>query len=393
MLKLCNARVIYGGQVHDGLTVLIDGEKIVGIGSQIDADCPSLDLDGKYLSAGWIDLHSHGGGGSDFLDNTVEAFLTAAKLHLAHGTTSMLPTACASTPEETVGFIRAFKAAKETDIGSFFVGVHLEGPYFAASQRGAQDPNYLRTPKPDEYLSVLQLSKDILRWSIAPELDGALELGDELSKRGILASVAHSDATFDEALEAVGHGYTHITHFYSGTSTVTRQNGYRVAGINEAAYLLDDITVEIIADGSHLPPALLKLIYKIKGPDKIALVTDSMRGAGMPEGGTILGSLTNGRHCIIENGVAKLPDRQSFAGSVATADRLIRTMVDHADVPLPQAVKMLTETPASIQGLDKGFLKPGADADIVVFDENVNVAYTILQGRIVYQNNRIQNLG
>jgi N-acetylglucosamine-6-phosphate deacetylase len=150
--------------------------------------------------------------------------------------------------------------------------------------------------------------------------------------------------------------------------------------------LIDEMTVEIIADGVHLPPPLLQLVYKIKGADKIALITDAMRGAGMPEGESILGGLRNGLAVIIEDGVAKLPDRSAFAGSVATADRLVRNMVRLGGVPLPEAVRMMTCTPARVMGVAdrKGSLLPGKDADVVVFDEGINVHYSIAGGKIIY---------
>ena len=390
MLKITNARLVTDGQILDGLNVYVKDSKIAAVTADSAKADETINAEGLYLSAGFIDLHSHGGGGADFLDNTVDAFTTAANLHIAHGTTSMLPTATASSVQETFGILDTYKKAKATLWGDYFVGLHLEGPYFAASQCGAQDTNHLRTPKPEEYMAILDASADIRRWSVAPELPGALDLGRELQKRGILASVAHSDATYEEVLAAMEVGYSHITHLYSATSTVTRKNGYRSAGIIESAFLLDDLTVEIIADGCHLPAPLLKLIYKIKGADKIALVTDSMRGAGVPtpEGKTtetILGSLKNGRPCIIEDGVAKLPDRTAFAGSVATADRLVRTMVTLAEVPLPMAVKMMTETPAKIQGLQgKGRIAEGYDADFVLFDEGINVKRTVIKGKTMF---------
>ena len=169
-------------------------------------------------------------------------------------------------------------------------------------------------------------------------------------------------------------------------STITRRNAFRYAGVVEAAYMVDDMTVEIIADGVHLPKSLLQFVYKFKGPDKIALITDSMRGAGMPDGPSILGSVKDGQSVIIEDGVAKLPDRSAFAGSVATADRLVRTMIQVAEVPLVDAIKMMTETPAKIIGIDrdKGKISIGMDADLVLFDKNINIKMTIVNGSVVY---------
>jgi N-acetylglucosamine-6-phosphate deacetylase len=232
-------------------------------------------------------------------------------------------------------------------------------------------------------MRILDHSNTIRRWSIAPERKGAIAFGRLLADRGILPSMAHTDAIYEEALEAFHNGYTLLTHFYSAMSGVTRRNAFRYAGVIEAGYLHDELDVEIIADGVHLPAPLLKLICKVKGPDSIALITDAMRGAGMPEGPSILGNRSDGLPVIIEDGVAKLPDRSSFAGSVATADRLVRTMIRIADCSLTDAIRMITATPARILGVQDriGHLKPGYDADIVIFDEDVQVKETILQGR------------
>jgi N-acetylglucosamine-6-phosphate deacetylase len=208
-----------------------------------------------------------------------------------------------------------------------------------------------------------------------------------LRSKGILAAIAHTDAIYEEVLQAVEAGYKHVTHLYSAMSGVTRRNALRYAGVIESAFLLDELTVEIIADGIHLPPALLKLIYKIKGADKIALITDAMRAAGMPEGESILGSKQNGLKVIVEDNVAKLPDRSSFAGSVATADRLVRNMINLAGVPLCDAVKMITATPATIIGVEnkKGTLETGKDADLVIFDESIIVQATMVMGKWLYK--------
>jgi N-acetylglucosamine-6-phosphate deacetylase len=211
-------------------------------------------------------------------------------------------------------------------------------------------------------------------------------LGKYLVSKNILPAIAHTDAIYEEVLEAFENGYSLITHLYSAMTGVTRRNAFRFAGVIESAYLIDEMDVEIIADGVHLPAALLKLVYKIKGANRIALITDAMRAAGMPEGESVLGSLHNGLKVIVEDGVAKLPDRSSFAGSVATTIRLLKTMVTIAGVPLTDAVKMLTMTPARIMNVleTKGELSSGKDADIVIFNEEFIVEKTMVQGRIVY---------
>ena len=217
-----------------------------------------------------------------------------------------------------------------------------------------------------------------------------MEFGKYVTSKGILAAIAHTDAIYEEVLEAYHHGgFTLATHFYSAMSGVTRRNAFRFAGVIESAYLLDDMDVEIIADGVHLPAPLLKLIYKIKGPDRIALITDAMRAADMPEGESVLGSFKNGLKVIVEDGVAKLPDRTSFAGSVATADRLVRTMLNMAEVPLVETIQMITETPARIMKVSdrKGSLAKGKDADVVIFNDQIEVQKTFVKGRLVYQKN------
>ena len=217
-----------------------------------------------------------------------------------------------------------------------------------------------------------------------------MEFGKYVTSKGILAAIAHTDAIYEEVLEAYHHGgFTLATHFYSAMSGVTRRNAFRFAGVIESAYLLDDMDVEIIADGVHLPAPLLKLIYKIKGPDRIALITDAMRAADMPEGESVLGSFKNGLKVIVEDGVAKLPDRTSFAGSVATADRLVRTRLIMAEVPLVETIQMITETPARIMKVSdrKGSLTKGKDADVVIFNDQIEVQKTFVKGRLVYQKN------
>ena len=387
-LKIFNGQVITtNGIIKDGSLLIDDGKIIEVSGSNIDVpDAVELDAKGKYISPGFIDIHIHGGGGHDFMDNTIEAFLGVAELHVKHGTTAMLPTTLSCEKADLLETLRIYEEADKLNTkGSQFIGIHIEGPYFAMNQRGAQDPRYIRDPDPAEYAEILSASKSIRRWSAAPERNGAIAFGKYMAAHGVLPAIAHTYAVYEDVIEAFNNGYTLATHFYSAMSGVTRRNAFRYAGVIESAYLIDDMDVEIIADGVHLPKPLLQLIYKIKGPQRTALITDAMRAAGMPPGESILGSKKDGTRVIVEDGVAKMPDRNSFAGSVATFDRLVRTMVQTADVPLIESVRMASETPAKIMKIEKkGSIKKGNDADVVIFDENVHIAATIVNGKIVH---------
>lgn len=386
-----NGTVITPYRVLEESSVVIEEGRIQYIApdSEVDLDlsCTEvIDVGGRYIAPGFIDIHCHGGGDYDFMDGTVEAFIQASNAHLRYGTTSMLPTTTTSTTEELFKAIDSFKLARDMECGPNLLGLHVEGPYLAYEQRGAQDPRYIKEPSPEEYNAILDYSDVIKRWTIAPELPGAMEMAQLLRERGIVCSIGHSDAFFDDVVRAVESGFTHVTHLYSAMSMVRRINAYRHAGVVESALLLDDLTVELIADGAHLPQSLLQFVYKVKGPDKICLVTDSIRAATMPEGVTTLGSKEDGQVVIVEDGVAKLPDRSAFAGSTCTADRLIRTMVQLAQVPLADAVRMLTLTPAKVLGVNdrKGSLSPGKDADIVVFDDDIHVSLVMINGKTCY---------
>ncbi len=387
-IHIYNGKIILHNKIIENGTVLVEDGKIIGVESS-NQDFPEaieIDAKGKYISPGFVDIHVHGGGGFDFMDGTEEAFLGVANIHAQHGTTSMLVTTTTADKEGMLQVLDTYETASlKNTKGASFMGIHLEGPYFAMNQRGAQDPKYIRDPDPAEYMELLHHSKSIKRWSVAPERKGAIEFGRILNERGIIASMAHTEAVYEEALEAYHNGYSLLTHFYSAMSGVTRKNAKRYAGVVETGYLLDDLDVEIIADGVHLPSPLLKLIYKIKGPEHTALITDAMRAAGMPEGEYMLGHISNGLPVIVEEGVAKLPDRSSFAGSVALTDRLVRTVIHMADIPLIDAIRMMTLTPARImkQQDSIGSLEKGKDADIVLFDEQINISNTIIKGKIV----------
>ncbi len=388
MLKaLLNCSLVQNGKT-ELVDIVIENGCIKEILPPGNADFKNLqteDMGGLYASAGFIDIHVHGGGGHDFMDGTKEAYLGASALHLKHGTTAMYPTTVASSTEELLRCCAVFDECRDVlGANAKLLGMHIEGPYISANQAGALDPKFIRPPLKEEYLPILNATGSIKRWTIAPEIDGALQFGDELKRRGIIVSVGHSDATFAEVKKAVEHGFSHVTHLYSAMSSIVRIDGFRHAGVVESAYLLDNLTSEIIADGCHLPKELLQMVYRFIGKERTALVTDAMRGAGMPSGNSILGSLSDGQDVIIEDGVAKMPDRKAFAGSVCTADRLVRTMIKTAGVNLPDAIEMMTKTPAKIMGIEDkyGTIKPNACADIVIYDDEIEIKKVYLNGEI-----------
>lgn len=382
-----NGRVILADRILDGYSVTVEDGVISAVTKSTDAADKVIDLEGKYLAPGFIDMHTHGAGGHDFMDGTEEAIKGACMTHLSHGTTSIVPTTLTCLNSELFNFFKVYRKVKaEWHEGPNLLGIHLEGPFFNAAQAGAQDPKFLQLPTRENFMPILEAGgKDIVRISAAVELEGALELGRELKRRGIIAAIGHSDATYAEVKKAVEAGYSFVTHLYSGMSALHRVGPYRVLGIVESAYLFDELGVEIISDGKHLPPELLRLIVKNKGIDNICLITDSMRGAGMPEGSRPkLGSLTNGQETLIRDGVAMMPDLKAFAGSVCTTDRCVRTMYKLAGVSLPDAVRMMTANPAKVLGVNdrKGTIAKGMDADLVVFDDDINISAVYVGGEL-----------
>jgi N-acetylglucosamine-6-phosphate deacetylase len=388
-IKIFNGKIITPEKIIEGGSVVTTGGTITSISeNNIESgNAVEIDAQGNYISPGFIDIHVHGGGGCDFMDGNQAAFLKIAETHARYGTTAMLPTTLTSTKAEILHILDVYEEANRNNThGARFLGMHLEGPYFAMSQRGAQDPRYIRNPDPAEYRDILSQSSCIKRWSAAPELEGAIEFGKYVRSKGVLPAIAHTDAIYEEVLTAFENGFTLATHLYSAMSGVTRRNAFRYAGVIESAFIIDDMDVEIIADGLHLPAPLLKLVYKIKGANHTALITDAMRAAGTGVRESILGNINDGLRVIIENGVAKLPDRSAFAGSIATADMLVRTMIYTAGVSMADSVKMMTSTPARIMGIaeKKGAIAVGKDADIIIFDENVNVTMTMIGGKVKY---------
>ena len=372
--------------------VLIENGKIAEILERPLAEPPAnttvIDAGGRTISPGFVDIHVHGGGGYGFFTEGPDGIGKICHAHSKYGTTSIVPTTMAAPIDVTCDAISNIRAAAEKGTpGAQILGVHLEGPFFSQAQRGAQAPEYIICPTEENTRELLDAWPGGIRMmGAAPEIDGGLQLGKQLTNSGVVASIAHSDATFEDIERALDYGYSDITHIYSGCSIVHRVNAYRTAGVVEAGLYFDQLTAQVIADGKHLPPSLLRLIYKCKGADRIALISDGMDPAATEmDEGTIL-TQPNGAQFVYEDGVMKMADRQSFAGSCATMSQLVRNMVQLANVPLMEAVQMASMTPANIIGAKhKGRLSPGCDADVVLFDGDVNVSYVMVQGVEVYR--------
>ncbi|MBE7025913.1 MAG: N-acetylglucosamine-6-phosphate deacetylase [Ruminococcaceae bacterium] len=384
-LKIINGRIITDKVETDKSLYIRDGKIFAVTAEELAAD-EIIDAKGLYVSPGFIDLHTHGAGGTDFMDGTPEDVRTALRTHLAHGTTAIMPTATTANPasfRKSIEDIGTVMAEKSPDLPEI-LGAHLEGPYFSLEQAGAQAPEFITDPIVSEYTELLDAYKGVIaRWSFAPERNGAVLFCETLLKNGVIPSIAHTNATYDEIMPVYEAGCRLMTHFYSGMSLLKRRQGFRVLGAVETGYLLDDMYVETIADGKHLPPELLRLIYKIKTSDYICMVTDSMRGAGV-EGikEMILGPIADNRVAVIEDGVAKMPDRINFAGSIATTDRLVRVMHKDAGVDIVNAVKMATKIPAKVAGKKTiGTIAEGMDADIVLFNDNIEIQNVLLKGK------------
>lgn len=383
-LLIKNAAAVFEKTVK-ATDILIKGNVIedISFSGEIPEECEIIDANGMYVSPGFIDIHVHGGGGYDFMDCSEKAFSEISKIHLKNGSTTILPTAVSARFDDILKLIGTYKKMQKHCPN--FCGLHLEGPYISKKQKGAHNEALLHSPTEYETEMLCSEGKGVIkRITAAFELEHMAEFSKKMTERGVMMSLGHSDATSDEAFEAFRHGFSHITHLYSATPTVRKINQVIKAGVIEAAYLDDNVTVELIADGKHAAVDALKLAVKIKGTDKVCLVTDALRPAGTDVKESYLGEVKEENRVIIEDGVAKLPDRSSFAGSIATSRMLLERAVNHYGFSITDAVKMLTLSPAKILGLEgKGSLKNGYTADILVFDPQFNINKVILGGELI----------
>ena len=339
-----------------------------------------IDASGMYVMPGFVEIHAHGGGGFDFMDASLNAFEDIAQTHLKHGTTSILPTTVACSIESMEKLFDIYRKVK--DISKInLLGLHLEGPFISYEMKGAQNPAFVREPTKPEVDRLIDKNGDIIRMcTAAPELDGIEYMAKRMTDNNITLSIGHSNGICADARRARELGFTHMTHLYSNTPSVRKINQVVYAGLLEAAYLYD-FDIELIGDGHHVAKEVLELALKIKGADKINLTSDAMRAAGTDVNESYLGEIAPENRVIIEDGVAKLPDRSFFAGSIATGDIMLKWAVNTCGISLCDASKMLSATPARIIGESKkGVLCKGADADIILVDKNLDIEQVYVMG-------------
>lgn len=379
---LVNGRIILPDAIVTDRAVVIKGDKIVEIAepTSLGSEIQRVDVGGRYISPGLIDIHNHGALGHSFLERETDAYAAITAENQRRGVTSLLVTLATAPVPELVAcleFCRQWMASPHG--GAQVLGVHLEGPYFSLEQRGAQDPNALRLPN-DGTADTLLEHREVLRiLTFAPELPGALELAARLDKLGIVPAVGHSAASDEQFFAAVKAGVRHVIHIWSGQSTMRREGPWRKPGLLEGTLISDDLTVEMICDNRHLPPTLMKLAYRCLGADRLCVISDATNGAGLGEG---VRFRMGGMEYDVHDGVGMLLDRTQFAGSTTLVNRMIPILTHAVDVPLVKAIRMASLTPARAIGMSdrKGSLEPGKDADIAVFEEDFSVWRTIIGG-------------
>lgn len=382
---LVNGKVILPDRVSDGMAVIVDGNRIDGVTpiGNLGSDIPQVDVDGRFVSPGLIDIHTHGAVGHDYTEASSETFDAITRCQARQGVTTLLAT-MGTAPLDVM--VKALAFSGEWMIkphpGANVAGVHLEGPYFSNEQKGAQDPNSLRTPDDGSADALLKHPEWVKIVSFAPELPGAVSLTRRLVDLGIVAAAGHSAAQDWQVQEVMNAGLTHTIHIWSSQSSTIREGPWRKPGLLEKTLISDNLTAEMIADNRHLPPTLMKLAYKCKGPDRLCVISDAVEGAGLPEG-TVIKSI--GIEYEISNGVGILKDHTSFAGSVTLINKMIPILTDVVGIPLVEAVRMASLTPARVIGLQdhKGSLEVGKDADIAIFEPDFSAWKVLIAGQWV----------
>lgn len=375
------------GLIPDGV-VVVRGEKILETGRRGTVTEPAgatiVDAGGNFISPGFIDIHVNGANGADVSEIDEETYPVMSRFFPQYGTTAYVGTAITGPVEKMVRSLRYTREylQEEHRGGAELLGIHLEGPYLSYEQRGAHPASHLALPEPGHYGVFLDYDDVLVRMTLAPELEGAARLTGALRERGILVSAGHTHGIWPAIREALDAGLNHATHFFCNMSGFRRDHLKRVAGVAETLLWDDRVGGDLIGDGWHVGPRLMQLLVKVKGVERVCLVTDAMPATGLPDGLHKIGEV----EAVVENGIARLPDNSAYAGSVATMDICMKTALKEIEVSLPEAVRMCSLTPATTIGAGdrKGSLEKGKDADITIFDHQINILKTFCRGELVY---------
>ena len=385
-IALVNGRVVLPDAVTQDKAVVIEGGKIAGITDEgaLGSNVEKIDVGGRIVTPGLIDIHTHGAVGHTFNEPTADAFDAITRENARRGVTALLATlATAPIPDlaRCFDFTRAWM--KESHAGTQILGAHLESPYINPAQKGALDPANIRLPNDGSVDAILE-HRDVLKiFVLAPELPGALDLVARLARAGIIPAAGHSSAKDEQVLAAMRVGLRHVTHIWSAMSSVVREGPWRKPGLLEAALVFDGLSVEMICDNKHLPPTLMQLAYKCIGADRLCAISDATSGAGLPDGARFV---MGGMAYEVRDGVGMMFDRSAFAGSSTLVNEMIPILKNVVGVPLVEAIRMLTLTPARVLGVNdrKGSIAPGKDADLAIFDDDWRAWRTMIRGEWVF---------
>lgn len=380
---ITNVRIAGESAILERGSVLIENGRIVSVAegmpdsAGLANEADFTDGNGQLLIPGMIDVHIHGASGYDMMDGTTRSVEAVSSACAAAGCTSFLATSVSSSLEDLLRMIDKVKEVAGHEPGARIVGIHAEGPYLNVKRKGMQNEAFLRHPDLAEMERIIGHAAGMMKMvTVAPELPGGMEMVEELHRRGIVVALAHSDASYDEASEAFRRGASHVTHCFNGMRPIH----HRDPGLVAAAFDQPHVSLQAIVDNVHLHPAVVRLMHRVKGPERVVLITDALQAMGMGDGTYTFG----GHEVTVSGGIATLKDG-TLASSTVTMNEALRNTVQ-LGIPLHDAVTMASRTPAEILGLTrKGIISPEADADLVLLDEQFGVVWTMVGGRFVYE--------